>query len=81
MYCGAANGVVKKSGPLKISHEPYRAAKNADLKAEYVKTFATKGASENADFNIDAAVEDMNPLKVLELFKRITSDVSWLGCA
>jgi DNA-directed RNA polymerase III subunit RPC1 len=73
--------VVKKSGPLKISHEPYRASKNAEMKADYLKTFAMKGTEGMKDMKVDSAVEDMNPLKVLELFKRITSDVSVLTLA
>ncbi|KAK4688347.1 DNA-directed RNA polymerase III subunit RPC1, partial [Tremellales sp. Uapishka_1] len=74
-YCHAPNGVVKKSGTLKISHEPYRANKMADAKAEWLATFKTAVADDQAiGTHLSKAVEDLNPLKVLELFKRVTAE-------
>nr|XP_019049688.1 DNA-directed RNA polymerase III subunit RPC1 [Kwoniella bestiolae CBS 10118]OCF28618.1 DNA-directed RNA polymerase III subunit RPC1 [Kwoniella bestiolae CBS 10118] len=74
-YCGAANGVVKKSGPLKISHEPYRANKMAAMKEEWMGTFKTAVADNSAvATHLNKAVEDLNPLKVLDLFKRVTAE-------
>ena len=75
-YCGAINGIVKKTGALKISHEPFRANKMADAKREWMGTFTTAIAEQGAiAANLGKASEDLNPLKVLELFKRITAEV------
>lgn len=76
-YCFAPNGIVKKNGPMKISHEPYRGTKNAEAKAEYIDKFKVV-LSENKGIgnHMDKIVEDLNPLKVLELFKRVSAEVS-----
>ena len=75
-YCGGINGIVKKSGALKISHEPFRASKMAEAKKEWMATFATAVAEQKAiAANLGKASEDLNPLKVLELFKRVTAEV------
>ncbi|WWD21358.1 hypothetical protein CI109_105842 [Kwoniella shandongensis] len=74
-YCGAPNGVVKKSGPLKISHEPYRASKMAGMKDEWMATFKSAVAENQAvATHLSKAVDDLNPLKVLDLFKRVTAE-------
>ncbi|RSH95176.1 hypothetical protein EHS25_000262 [Saitozyma podzolica] len=74
-YCGALNGVVKKSGTMKISHERYRAAKTAEAKAEWMAGFKTVIGEQSAIANhLAKAAEDLNPLKVLELFKRISAE-------
>ncbi|KAK8843986.1 hypothetical protein IAR55_006779 [Kwoniella newhampshirensis] len=74
-YCGAPNGVVKKSGALKISHEPFRASKMAGLKDEWMATFKSAVAENQAvATHLSKAVDDLNPLKVLELFKRVTAE-------
>jgi DNA-directed RNA polymerase III subunit RPC1 len=76
-YCGKENGTVKKSGPLKISHEPYRSTKNKDLKEQAQKKFSTVvGANQNLAAGLEKMQQDLNPLKVLELFKRISAEVS-----
>lgn len=76
-YCSGINGIVKKSGPMKISHEPYRATKMKDAKEEFLATFKTViGENSKIGDHLAQAVEDMNPLKVLELFKRISAEVS-----
>lgn len=75
-HCGAPNGVVKKSGTLKISHEPYRANKMAEAKSEWMATFKNAiGEDQAIATHLSKAVEDLNPLKVLELFKRVTAEV------
>ena len=67
---------MKKSGALKISHEPFRASKMAEAKKEWMATFATAVAEQKAiAANLGKASEDLNPLKVLELFKRVTAEV------
>lgn len=78
-YCFAPNGIVKKNGPMKISHEPYRGTKNAEAKAEYIDKFKVV-LSENKGIgnHMDKIVEDLNPLKTLELFKRVSAEVSSL---
>ncbi|OXC63271.1 hypothetical protein AYX13_06809 [Cryptococcus neoformans] len=74
-YCGAPNGIVKKSGPLRISHEPYRAAKMASMKDEWMATFKNAVAENQAvATHLSKAVDDLNPLKVLNLFERITAE-------
>lgn len=73
--CGAANGTVKRSGTMKISHEPFRATKNATAKEEYLSGFGTAVAENKAlSQHLSRAVEDLNPLKVLELFKRVSAE-------
>jgi DNA-directed RNA polymerase III subunit RPC1 len=76
-HCGAANGIVKKSGVMKISHEPFRANKMADAKKEWMEGFQTViGEQQGISAHLGKAVEDLNPLKVLELFKRVSAEVS-----
>ena len=62
---------------MKISHEPYRGTKNAEAKAEYIDKFKVV-LSENKGIgnHMDKIVEDLNPLKTLELFKRVSAEVS-----
>ncbi|WVF65454.1 hypothetical protein IAT40_000182 [Kwoniella sp. CBS 6097] len=74
-HCGAPNGVVKKSGPMKISHEPYRASKMANMKEDWMATFKNAVAENQAvATHLSKAVDDLNPLKVLDLFKRVTAE-------
>lgn len=81
-YCYAPNGIVKKNGPMKISHEPYRGTKNAEAKAEYIDKFKVV-LSENRGIgnHMDKIVEDLNPLKALELFKRVSAEVCTISLA
>lgn len=68
---------------MKISHEPFRAAKMAGHKEEWISGFATViGEQQSIGTHLGKAVEDLNPLKVLELFKRISAEVSigWKHC-
>src|SRR5438067_1368889 len=79
--CNAINGTVKKVGPLKVIHDKFRAfnASNAaskvppEEKVAFEKSFneARRG---NLDFDkhLKKAMDDLNPLKVLNLFKRIS---------
>jgi DNA-directed RNA polymerase III subunit RPC1 len=60
---------------MKISHERYRAAKTAEAKAEWMAGFKTVIGEQSAIANhLAKAAEDLNPLKVLELFKRISAE-------
>lgn len=74
-YCTAINGVVKKAGPLKIIHEPYRQKKFAAQHEEFKLTFA-QAADVLPDLKnyVSRAADDMNPLKVLHLLKNITTE-------
>jgi hypothetical protein len=77
-YCAATNGAVKKAGALKIIHDKFRAKKTAEEMEAWKKTFASAvEAQKELSMYINKAVhEDLNPLKVLDLFKRISDEVS-----
>lgn len=92
-YCGDINGVIKKIGPMRIAHEKYRGRNRGKVPnnnqghrgqgtyAAWKESFteATMDMRE-LDAHIDKAIEDLNPLKVLTLFKRIPpSDCELLG--
>lgn len=90
-YCGAINGVVKKTGnsALKITHDKFRAFNNsASVKKQpppskivFDQSFAEAKKS-NADIekHMKKAQDDLNPLRVLKLFLRIRrSDCELLG--
>ncbi|POW18023.1 hypothetical protein PSTT_00252 [Puccinia striiformis] len=80
-YCGATNGTVKKVGALRIIHEKFRAKKKADELASFRDTFIT-AIKETKELgpHLHKAQEDMNPLRVLNLFRRITpADCELLG--
>ncbi|SCV70568.1 BQ2448_3330 [Microbotryum intermedium] len=86
-YCGSINGVVKKIGPMRIGHEKFRGRNKTrevghDGSQETAGTYATWRAMFNESIHetkdlaphIDKAVEDLNPLKVLNLFQKILPD-------
>jgi len=76
-YCSATNGAVKKAGALKIIHDKFRAKKTADELEKWKLTFASAIESQKElGIYINKAVhEDLNPLKVLDLFRRISNEV------
>jgi DNA-directed RNA polymerase III subunit RPC1 len=76
-YCTSINGTVKKAGALKIVHEKFRAKKTADDFANWKRTFGT-AISEQREIGslLNKAHEDLNPLKVLDLFRRISAEVT-----
>ena len=76
-YCSATNGAVKKAGALKIIHDKFRAKKTADELEKWKETFAPAvEAQKELGLYINKAVhEDLNPLKVLDLFRRISDEV------
>jgi len=72
--CQARNGVVKKCGLLKISHEPYRACKKTsdvvlDKLAEYDELVEKNKEVES--MLSSALIHVFNPMEVLTLFERI----------
>ena len=79
-YCAATNGAVKKAGALKIIHDKFRAKKTADELERWKKTFipAVEAQKELAMYLNKAVHEDLNPLKVLDLFRRISDEVRLL---
>jgi len=83
-YCGAVNGTVKKvtGHALKIVHEKFRwyiqsTAKSKippQAKIDYDRSFEeAKKINPELEKHIKKAVDDMNPLRVLDLFRRIKS--------
>lgn len=76
-YCSATNGAVKKAGALKIIHDKFRAKKTADELEKFKESFASAvEAQKELGMYINKAVhEDLNPLKVLDLFRRISDEV------
>lgn len=92
-HCGAINGVVKKIGAMRIGHEKWRGRNlkkeaggrdGAEGKGNYQ---AWKASFEEAvredkqlEAHVDKAIEDLNPLKTLSLFRKVTSaDCELLG--
>ncbi|EAU80581.1 DNA-directed RNA polymerase III largest subunit [Coprinopsis cinerea okayama7 len=75
-YCSATNGAVKTAGALKIIHDKFRAKKTADELEKWKKTFvaAVEAQKELGMYLNKAVVEDLNPLKVLDLFRRISDE-------
>eukprot|EP01113_Clastostelium_recurvatum_P040668 TRINITY_DN6343_c0_g1_i1.p1 TRINITY_DN6343_c0_g1~~TRINITY_DN6343_c0_g1_i1.p1 ORF type:complete len:1395 (-),score=348.95 TRINITY_DN6343_c0_g1_i1:174-4358(-) len=74
-HCGAFNGVVKKVGALKIVHEKYKVKNHEEEVRQFHAQFddAIKANPEVAA-HLAKAQEDLNPLRVLSIFQRI-SDV------
>ncbi|XP_041970102.1 DNA-directed RNA polymerase III subunit RPC1 [Aricia agestis] len=83
--CDALNGIVKKSagGILKIIHDKYRAKKPTDPMVQRVlRDFheAKESNKEIASMINSGLIIDLNPLEVLNLFRRIPDeDVPLLG--
>lgn len=77
-YCSATNGIVKKAAALKIIHDKFRAKKTAEEMERWKKTFtsAVEAQKELGIYLNRAVHEDLNPLKVLDLFKRISDEVT-----
>lgn len=83
--CGALNGPVKKGpGLMKILHEPFRGKKATDpIMSEQLHELQ-EATSKNRELNQmigpGALICELNPLQVLDLFKRIPkSDIPLLG--
>lgn len=88
-HCGAINGVVKKTGPLKIIHDKWRAFNTStaakkvppESKILFDKSFTeAKKTNNDLEKHVKKAMDDLNPLKVLNLFKQVLpSDCELLG--
>jgi DNA-directed RNA polymerase III subunit RPC1 len=84
-YCNALNGTVRKvpGHPLKIIHNRYDAFNRSTAKAkiapvgkvEFDQSFETvKATLPEVEKHIKKAVDDMHPLRALNLFKKISSE-------
>lgn len=88
-HCHAINGVIKKTGPLKITHDKWRAFNSSasmkkvppEAKVAFDRSFnEAKKTNNDLEKHVKKAMEDLNPLRTLNLFKQITpSDCELLG--
>lgn len=76
-YCGSVNGTVKKAAALKIVHERFRQKKTTEEAEKWRRSFASavEFQHEIGRFLGQKGPEELNPLKVLDLFKRMTAEV------
>ncbi|KAI1327235.1 DNA-directed RNA polymerase III subunit RPC1 [Xylariaceae sp. FL0255] len=82
-YCKAVNGQIRKIGPLKLVHDKFVAFNKSTSakkqpppsKIEFDNSFAEARKHVNdLDKHIRKACEDLNPLRVFNLFKQISPD-------
>ena len=90
-YCGTVNGVIRRvpHHALKIVHEKFRAYNMSHAKGktpppskvEFDRSFEeARAGNPELDRHMKKALDDMNPLKVLNIFRRIpSSDCELLG--
>ncbi|GAA5869946.1 hypothetical protein JCM1840_007679 [Sporobolomyces johnsonii] len=92
-HCGAINGVVKKIGPMRIGHEKWRGRNlkkdaggrdGAEGKGNYQAWKASfteaLGEDKQLEAHIEKAIDDINPLKALSLFRKVpAADCELLG--
>lgn len=90
-WCNAVNGTVRKVAghPLKIIHRRYDAYDRSTAKAkkappgkmEFDHSFETaKSGNPEVDKHVKKAVDDMHPLRVLNIFKKISDEDCELLC-
>ncbi|KAK4989025.1 DNA-directed RNA polymerase III subunit C1 (rpo31) [Elasticomyces elasticus] len=91
LYCGATNGAVRKVAghPLKVIHIKYfhyhqshaKSKVKPDSMVEWEKSFEeAKKGNNDLERHLRKAVDDMNPLRALNLFRRMSGpDVELLG--
>ncbi|GJN86683.1 DNA-directed RNA polymerase III largest subunit [Purpureocillium lilacinum] len=88
-YCGSINGQIRKTGVLKLAHDKFVAFNKStsvkkvppEAKVKFENSFA-EARRENPELekHLRKAMEDLNPLRVLKLFKRISpTDCELLG--
>lgn len=88
-YCGAVNGQIRKLGPIKLAHDKFSTFNKStaqkkvapESKLIYDASFKeAKKSNADLDKHVKKAMEDLNPLRVLNLFKMIsTTDCELLG--
>jgi transposase-like protein len=75
-YCNATNGTVKKVGVMKIVHEKYRAKSKQDERVAFQETFkSAMSYMPEIRPHLNKAQDDLNPVRVMELFKAIDAEV------
>ena len=81
--CNALNGVVKKNGPLRIVHDKFRYVGKRPSPEKIAFEDSFKSIVEkypDSERLVKRALDDLNPLRVLNLFKQIdTRDYELLG--
>ncbi|KYQ89196.1 RNA polymerase III [Tieghemostelium lacteum] len=70
IHCGSANGLVKKQGAFKLIHERYKGTAE-DLRSYYDLFEEAVKFNPEMKSHLKKAQEDLNPLVVLNLFKKI----------
>ncbi|PHH79695.1 hypothetical protein CDD80_4060 [Ophiocordyceps camponoti-rufipedis] len=88
-YCGSINGQIRKVGVLKLAHDKFvtynksTSAKKVapESKVKFDESFSeAKRENPELEKHLRKAMEDLNPLRVLNLFKMISpSDCELLG--
>ncbi|CAG8468336.1 8399_t:CDS:10 [Diversispora eburnea] len=74
-YCKGINGSVKKVGALKIVHEKYKPKKAQDEQERFKNTFVNAvETTPELKAHLHKAQEDLNAMKVLDLFKKISDE-------
>jgi DNA-directed RNA polymerase III subunit RPC1 len=82
-YCDAVNGQIRKIGVLKLAHDKYQAYNKSTAAKKmapsslvtFQKSFEeAKKNNTDLDKHMKKAMDDLNPLRVLNLFKMITPD-------
>ncbi|XP_048419559.1 DNA-directed RNA polymerase III subunit RPC1 isoform X1 [Stegostoma tigrinum] len=77
LYCGSFNGPVKKCGLLKIIHEKYKTNKKVmdPVVSDFLQSFDIAiEHNKEVEALLGRAQENLNPLVVLNMFKRIPSE-------
>lgn len=68
--------MVKKVGALKIIHEKYRAKRTHADYQQFLKSFdMLVQTNPDTKAHLSKAQDDLNPLKVREMFQRISAEV------
>ncbi|TVY56528.1 DNA-directed RNA polymerase III subunit RPC1 [Lachnellula cervina] len=88
-YCNAHNGQIRKPAALKLVHDKYQAYTKSNAKSKVEPAALTafrstfdeiKKTNTEVDKHLKKAMDDLNPLRVLNLFKMISpSDCELLG--
>ncbi|KAF5635130.1 DNA-directed RNA polymerase III subunit RPC1 [Fusarium sp. NRRL 52700] len=88
-YCGSLNGQIRKIGVLKLAHDKFVAYNKStavkkvppESKIKFDNSFnEAKRENPELDKHLRKAMEDLNPLRVLNLFKMISpTDCELLG--
>ncbi|KAJ3528006.1 hypothetical protein NM208_g10426 [Fusarium decemcellulare] len=87
-YCASINGQIRKVGVLKLVHDKFVSYKKStsakkvppESKIKFQNSFNEARQNPELDRHLHKAMEDLNPLRVLNLFKTISpSDCELLG--